>query len=75
MSAHFPTDEGPPYLYEYGAVRETPTFCGGGSSYSYWLDRETIVELLRELGFGPIEVAFDNRDHQNGPAFAILAIR
>lgn len=75
VSAHFPFNEGPPYRYEYGTVRATPTFCGGGDNYSYWLDRTTIIELLGELGFGQLEFAFDHRDHPNGPAVAILATR
>jgi hypothetical protein len=75
VNAHFPSDEGPPYRYEYGAIRKTPTFCGGGEGYSYWLDRATIIELLGEVGFGRLEIGFDHRDHPNGPAFAILARR
>jgi Protein of unknown function (DUF1698) len=40
VAAHFPSDEGPPFRFEYRDVRETQTFCGSGGRFSYWLDRQ-----------------------------------
>jgi Protein of unknown function (DUF1698) len=75
VSAHFPSDSGPPFRYEYGDVRDTPSFCGGGDRFSYWLDRATILRVLGELGFAQVDLAFDHPGHPNGPAVAILAER
>src|SRR5262245_60651351 len=75
VAAHFPSDSGPPFRYEYGDVRDTSSFCGGSDRFSYWLDRLTILGLLDELGFDRVELAFDHPEHPNGPAVAILAER
>lgn len=75
VAAHFPSGDGPPFRFEYGDARETQTFCGGGARFSHWLDRATIVRLLNELGFDQLEFAFEEPDHQHGPALAILAVR
>jgi hypothetical protein len=75
VAAHFPSGDGPPFRFEYGDVRETQTFCGAGARFSNWLDRATIVGLLNELGFDELELAFEEPEHQHGPALAILAIR
>jgi Methyltransferase domain len=75
VAAHFPSAHGPPFRFEYGDVRETQTFCGAGARFSQWLDRQTIVRLLTELGFDQLEFAFEEPDHQHGPAFAVLAVR
>jgi Protein of unknown function (DUF1698) len=73
-AAHFPSDEGPPFRYVYDD-RNTPQFAGGSERHSNWLDRTTIVNLLRELGFDRLEFAFEQPDHPNGPALAALAAR
>jgi Protein of unknown function (DUF1698) len=75
VAAHFPSKSGPPFRYEYGDVRDASSFCGGAERHSYWLDRATIDRLLGELGFDQLEYAFDQPDHQNGPALAVLAER
>jgi hypothetical protein len=75
VAAHFPSSVGPPFRYEYGEVRDTPSFCGGGDRYSYWLDRASIVALLGELGFDRLQFGFDHPEHPKGPALAVLAVR
>jgi hypothetical protein len=75
VAAHFPSEEGPPFRFEYGDVRDTQTFCGSGGRFSNWLDRATILRLLEKLGFDQVEFAFEEPDHAHGPAFAILAVR
>jgi hypothetical protein len=48
-------------------------FCGGKEIYSYWIFKQDLLALLRQLGFKKIHINFDQVDHQNGPAFALLA--
>ena len=50
-------------------------FCGGPSSESVWLSRESIVGFLHAHGFPVVNIGFEQPDHQNGPAFAICARR
>lgn len=50
-------------------------FCGGPKTVSKWLTRESIEGALRHLGYTSLHVAFDERDHPNGPSFAICAVR
>lgn len=50
-------------------------FCGGSSTGSVWLSRNSILDYLRFLGFEEIDIAFDTPAHPNGPAFAICARR
>jgi hypothetical protein len=50
-------------------------FCGGPEEQSVWLTRESILECLKHLGFSRIEVAFESKDHPNGPSFAICGSR
>ena len=57
----------------YGEALGWPGFCGGPDIYSNWIYRDDIPKLLNALGFVHIEIAFDMPDHQNGPAFCILA--
>jgi len=63
------------YRYEYGDALNWQGFCGGSSSYSNWLSRDAIIWVLQNLGFDSIEIEFDDLNHQNGPAFAVLARR
>lgn len=50
-------------------------FCGGSAIGSVWMTRESILNYVRSLGFGRIETAMIQPDHQNGPAFAFCASR
>lgn len=50
-------------------------FCGGPKSVSKWLTRESIIKALSQYGLSEISISFDDKDHQNGPAFAICAQR
>jgi hypothetical protein len=50
-------------------------FCGGSAETSLWLSRQSILDFLRHLGYGRIEIAFETPDHPNGPAFAVYAER
>ena len=59
----------------YGYSRFSAGFCGGGARVTNWLSREDLMGALRHYGFSRIEVAFDEVDHPNGPALALLAER
>ena len=50
-------------------------FCGGTSTGSVWLTRNSILDFLRLLGFERIDIAFEDPAHQNGPSFAVCARR
>jgi len=50
-------------------------FCGGGTRTTNWMTRESILRCLGELGFHTVRINFDQKDHNNGPCFAVLALR
>lgn len=50
-----------------------PGFSGGTASSAVWLTRDTILKFLETKGFNEISISFDEKEHQNGPAFAIAA--
>ena len=58
---------------KYGESLGWTGFCGGPENYSYWIDKDDLVNLLRKLGYAKLELAFDNPSHQNGPSFCVLA--
>lgn len=43
-------------------------FCGGPEDTHYWMERDDIVSLCRELGFQTVHTAFDDPEHPGGPA-------
>ena len=49
-------------------------FSGGSHSYAVWVERNSMLNLIRERNF-EIKINFDHADHPNGPAFAICATR
>ena len=63
------------YRHEYQAALEWSGFCGGSAPTSNWMTREDIVRCLRHFGFEIVGVAFDQPDHVNGPALALVARR
>ncbi|RYE51239.1 MAG: class I SAM-dependent methyltransferase [Hyphomicrobiales bacterium] len=50
-------------------------FSGGVNTHAIWLEQASILNFFRDAGFGRIEVKFDQKDHPNGPAFAVCAER
>jgi hypothetical protein len=58
----------------YGA-EQNPRFCGGPEDLHYWMEKNSILDILSELRFDKIEVGHDHPDHPNGPAFSIFAYR
>ena len=63
------------HRYEYQQALDYQGFCGGPAPYSHWIKREDILACLRHFGFGNVQTSFEQPDHQNGPAFALLATR
>ncbi len=63
------------YRYEYKNALDSAGFCGGSNPYSHWMSREDILSCLKYFGFTDIEIEFENREHQNGPSFGVMAVR
>ena len=59
----------------YEAALDWQGFCGGSAEFSYWMKRADILGLLSHLGFARQSIGFEQPDHQNGPAFCVLAQR
>jgi hypothetical protein len=49
-------------------------FCGGPESASFWLDRDSLLGLLGELGYS-VRIFDEQRLHPNGPALSLFASR
>jgi hypothetical protein len=63
------------YKYTYGDALDWTGFCGGSSSYSYWMSREDILACLHFFGFQNLRIGFEDPEHVNGPCFALVACR
>lgn len=63
------------YRREYGTGLYSATSLGGNASYSHWIERSCILQTLKQLGFHEINVHFEEPNHENGPALALIAIR
>ncbi len=63
------------YRQEYMEALNSSSFCGGSNQFSYWMDRNELLDCLRYFGFDNIKIGFDDTNHPNGPAFALVAIR
>lgn len=50
-------------------------FCGGPAPFRRLMSRTDILRCLEHFGLGEIQVAFDDPDHEGGPAFALTAFR
>lgn len=63
------------HRFEYGDVLSAATYCGGGAGFSYWLEREDLLAALPRFGLTDVTVAFEDKDHPNGPCLALTARR
>jgi Protein of unknown function (DUF1698) len=63
------------YRYEYLHNIRMRSFCGGGATYSLWMQRAAILDCLRTFGMTNIRIAFEDTTHANGPSFNLLATR
>jgi SAM-dependent methyltransferase len=60
---------------EYGPAIHNPGFCGAGCTYSYWLERQTILDALKHVGFSQVTVLQDLPEFANGPYLLVAARR
>lgn len=51
----------------------TMSFCGGSKPYAFWLEKEDILDVLKNNGFSDITILEDNAKHPNGNYFTVLA--
>ena len=61
------------HRYEYEGSLGWAGFCGGNASYSHWMERDDLFRLVESAGFRLVDVAFDDPEHPNGPALALVA--
>jgi hypothetical protein len=50
-------------------------FCGGPESDACWLERDGLLDALRDLGFADLTVSHEVVHHPNGPSLMVLAKR
>lgn len=50
-----------------------PYFSGGDQSFSYWMEKDDILHVLRRVGFARVEMGVDNPLHPGGAACYFLA--
>ena len=63
------------YKHEYLHSVRMPGFCGAGASSSQWMERQAILDCLRNFGMTHISIAFEDTTHDNGPSFNLVATR
>lgn len=61
---------------DYGRrLRGKQDFCGGTRAHSQWMYRDDILACLEHFGFGQVRINFEQRAHEYGPSFALIATR
>jgi hypothetical protein len=63
------------YRYRYGLSLLWRGFCGGSAPFAHWLTREDLLGALEHFGWTSIQIGFDEPQHPNGPALALVARR
>lgn len=63
------------YEHRYGLSLRSAGFCGGTQSTSSWLSREDLMGALEHYGWTEVKTAFEQADHPNGPALALVATK
>mgnify|MGYP001254180624 CR=1 FL=1 len=61
------------FRFDYRSSSQLARFCGGSQPYAQWMLRDEIIACLKHFGFGEIRTSFEEPDHPNGPAFALVA--
>jgi hypothetical protein len=61
------------FRFDYRGSSGLARFCGGPRPYAQWMLREEIMSCLKHFGFNEIRTSFEEPDHPNGPAFALIA--
>jgi uncharacterized protein DUF1698 len=63
------------HRYKYKNATHWGGFCGAGREESCWMTREDLLRCLVHFGFEVQAIGFDDPNHPNGPALAIVAKR
>jgi len=63
------------HRYEYWGSFGLKRFIGGPNPHSFWMERKAILDCLRYFGFQSITTNFEEIDHPDGPALALVARR
>lgn len=63
------------YRQEYQSALNFTGFCGGSAPTSSWMTRDDLIRCLQHFGFEIQATNFDQPDHPNGPAIALIAKR
>jgi hypothetical protein len=62
------------YEQMYLEAESLPGFCGGNSPNSYWMTKNSLLDVLDALGL-KVTVGEDTKDHPNGPSLLFYATR
>jgi hypothetical protein len=63
------------YRYDYLSSFGRKRFIGGPAPSAFWMEKQAIIDCLRSLQFRSIATNFDEPNHQDGPALALVARR
>jgi hypothetical protein len=63
------------HRYEYKEFLQQRGFCGGSNPHSNWLSRADLLGALKHFGYRELRISFDEPEHPNCPAIAVLALR
>lgn len=58
--------------YLYNESLEWDGFCGGPNNFSFWLEKNLILNIFKEHGF-EINIHFDDTKHVHGPCISFIA--
>ena len=60
--------------YYYNDSLEWEGFCGGPNDFSFWLEKDLILNIFKEHGF-EINIQYDDLHHIHGPCISFSALR
>jgi hypothetical protein len=61
------------YPKSYGSALDLVNFSGGNANFANWIEKDTILELLRRAGLTDIRIMNVHLHHPNGPSFTLYA--
>ncbi len=59
--------------YEYGEALNWEGFCGGSASFTSWITKPSMLEILDRCGYKKINILFEDYKHPNGPNICLFA--
>jgi hypothetical protein len=63
------------HVHQYQRALDQKSFCGGNAPTSCWMSKADILRALEYFGFTGVRILGEQPDHQNGPAFELVARR